>query len=549
MRHLRHALALVAVLGMGGLLVAAASARPDERPVGDITAYVADLREAATLATQAANATGWLAENNAQRCAQVSPAASKLVAAAAAARDVFRRYQAARTRFGTQEEIQLIGVVALGLRESRASLKKIAGEASGPPSAAEEAAARKEVSLFQRFIAVKLEDRLRVEGLADVLSSTSFREFSRKATAELFRRLQARGEMELRRLTGLRIRLDVPIGRQIRDFLEAELSRALTKLVVVAGPAGIFLNLVAGRFLDPGRLVSLVGQKLREALRNKGDVERRTRDSIAGLDLLRRPLNSPKDTPVDRIRTAVRNAQRALGQTSFLKGDLGRAIASTSDAARKQMLEGLLADLTRKEKDLKRAIALASGRFFLDSQLVGEDWGIGITYASKTLAEAQRLAKKLGCTITLPKPPTSKPPTTNNAPTAAVCKPATFRMEYFSSLGGKLGEYNAVFGRIEKTGTFAHKCLWFVEGSTTNESFVVFIDRTPIGTPGAIASGNCSGTRLDSHPFYHSRKRQLSVSGGERHLYQRPLVGSATIIKGVLAAAEAAGVGRPCPKK
>jgi hypothetical protein len=547
MRHLRHALALVAVLGMGGLLVTAASARPDERPAGDVTAYVADLREAAQLATQAADATEWLAANDAKRCAQVSPAASRLAAAAAAARDVFRRYQRAKTRFGTQEEINLLGVVALGLRESRASLRKVAGEASGPPSAAEQASARKEVGIFQQFIAIKLEDRFRVEGLADVLTATSFRDFTRRATAELHRRLKARGEAELRRLTGLRIRLDVPIGRQIRDFLEAELSRALSKLVVAAGPAGIFVNLVAGRFLDPGRIVALVGKELREALRNKGNLEARTRASIAGLDTLRRPLNAPKDTPVDRIRAAVRNAQRALGQTAFLKGDLQRAIDSTNDPGRKQTLAQLLADLKKKEGDLARAIKLATGRFFLDSQLVGEDWSIGISYATKTLAEAERLAKKLGCTISLPKPPTSSPPATNGMPTAAVCKPATIRMEYFSSLGAKLGEYIAVFGKLVKTATFGHKCLWYVEGSTTSEAFVVFIDRTPLGTPGSVPAGNCAGNRPDSHPFYNSRKRQLGVSGGERQAFQRALAGNATILKGVLAAAEAAGVGKSCP--
>jgi hypothetical protein len=269
-------------------------------------------------------------------------------------------------------------------------------------------------------IAIKLENRFRVEGLANVLTVTSFKEFTRKATAEFFRRLKARGEAEIRRLTGLRIRLDVPIGRQIRDFLEAELSRALSKLVVVAGPAGILVNLVAGRFLDPGRIVALVGRELREALRNKGDLDARTRASIAGLDALRRPLNAPKDTPVDKTRVAVRNAQRTLGQTSFLKGDLGRAISRTSDPGRKVTLEALLADLTKKEKDLKRAITLATGRYFLDSQLVGENWSIGINYAVKTLAEAERLAKKLGCTITLPKPPTSEPPAPNGVPTAAV---------------------------------------------------------------------------------------------------------------------------------
>ena len=134
-------------------------------------------------------------------------------------------------------------------------------------------------------------------------------------------------------------------------------------------------------------------------------------------------------------------------------------------------------------------------------------------------------------------------------PTAAVCKPATIRMEYFSGLGTKLGEYDARFSRLVRThpdDPYAFKCLW-VAGGPTDEAFVVFVEVVPSGAPGRIPSGNCSGTRRDSYPFFHSRTRYLSVSGGERKEAQRALAGNETILRGVLAAAEAAGVGAPCP--
>ena len=136
-------------------------------------------------------------------------------------------------------------------------------------------------------------------------------------------------------------------------------------------------------------------------------------------------------------------------------------------------------------------------------------------------------------------------------PTAAVCKPATIRMEYFSSLGSKLGEYDATFARLSKVypnDPYNFKCLWVASGPT-DEAFVVFIGIIPPGIPGRLVSGNCDGTRKDNYPFYNSRKRYLSVSGGERKSFQNAVGGNEKIIKGVLASAEAAGVGPPCPKR
>jgi hypothetical protein len=81
-----------------------------------------------------------------------------------------------------------------------------------------------------------------------------------------------------------------------------------------------------------------------------------------------------------------------------------------------------------------------------------------------------------------------------------------------------------------------------------NEAFVVFIDLVPPGLSGRFASGDCGRNRPDSPPFYHSRKRYLGVSGGNRAMFQNAVGGNEKILKGVLAAAEAAGVGQACPK-
>ncbi len=534
----RRASALIALVTIATLCVTVgvALAGREERPASDVTAYVADLRDAAALAQTAAGSAAWVGSRSAKRCNQFEPAAGKVARAADAAKAVFERYRKAKTRYGTQEELRLIASIGIDLREARGNLQKAAGETATAKPAEIDAAVR-EVGLFQTFVAIKIEDRLGVEGLADVLTSRSFREMRDKVVREIHSKLRKRAEAEIKRLTGIGIRLGVPLKEQIRDFLQAEFSRLLSRLVVTAGPAGILVSIIGERIFN------LIGDALKAALRNRGNLDGRAQTMLAGFERLRRSLNElPPNAPLDKVRTAVRQAQQALGSTAFLIGDLERAKRND-----------LLLDLKDAEADLKRTLSLSTRRFLLDSDLMGKDFGIAVSAMASVRADVERIAKKLGCKVA---PPSgggggASPPGKGKPPTAAVCKPTTIRIEYFSSLGGKLGEYNAVFNRIEKvpTATLTHKCLWFVEGSTTSESFVAFISYIPIGTPGTVPSGDCFRNRPDSPPFYHSRKRQLSVSGGNRQSFQNALGGNEKVLKGVLAAAEAAGVGTACPKR
>ncbi|HEU0305083.1 MAG TPA: hypothetical protein VFR32_10945 [Gaiellaceae bacterium] len=541
-RRLAALLGLAAVATLS-VVTAIALAGRSERPASQVDSFVVDLQAAAKLAEQAKSSTGWLAANNAKRCAQVEPAAAKLAAAADAAKAVFERYRKTKSRYGLQEEIRLITEIALDLRESRGSLAKVAGE-SYTPSNAEEKAALKEVGIFRQLVALELEDRLEIEGLADVLTARSLREVKDKVVSELQTRLRERAEQELKRLTGLSIRLNVPLKEQIKDFLRAELSRFLSRLVVSAGPAGIIISIVGGKIFDPGRLVDLIGAKLKAALREKGNLDARTAKTLAGFERMRRSLNAlPPNAPIDRVRAVVRDSERALKATKFLIGDLERAKRND-----------LKLDLEDAEADLKRTLSLSKRRFLLDSALLGEDFGLGVAAMKNFRAEAERLSKKLGCDP----PPKETGGGSGGAadkgkpPTASVCVPKTIRIEYFSSLGAKLGEYDAPFSklvRVYPADPYYYKCLWVTQPGGATEAFVIFIEIIPAGTPGRISSGNCTGNRPDSPPFYHSRKRQLTVSGGNRALFQNAVGGNAKILRGVLAAAEAQGVGPACPAR
>lgn len=534
-RRTLRAVALAACIGVvvAGSVAAARASRL-ERPVADVTAFVGDLRQAARLAEEARTASAWIADRNATRCAQVSPAASRLAAAAGAARSVFERYRGARTRYGTQEEIGLIAEIGRDLREARASLARVAGE-PGAPSAKERTAAEKEIGVFQQVVAVKLADRLGVEGLAEVLTAPSFRAASREVSRQVGSLVRKQAEAELKRLVGLRIRLDVPLRQQVRDFLEAELSRAISRLAIAAGPAGIVVT-IFGR-----RIFSLVGAKLREALRTKGDLDRRTAVTVTGFGSLRRRLNELRaDSPLDRVRPVIRDAQRALGATGFLEGDLRRARRND-----------LLAKVAEAGRALRRTLALTTFRFVLDSDLVGEDFGIAVRYTEKVRADAERLARKLGCTVELPPSDPGPPPRGRpKEPTAATCPPP-FPMEVVNFSGVRVGEFTVTGPTLQRTypddpgRPYSFKCLYFNPGDR-GENFVVFVDVVPPDVPGTIPSGNCSGSRPDTPPSFHSRTRYLSVSGGTRREGNRAVGGDAKIVRAALTRAEAQRVGLPC---
>ena len=519
--------AFAALTIAAALAAASAPAGRAERPADELTKYVASLRSAAKLADGAHRAAAELTGPN---CAAFGPAAAGVAEAAASAESAFRAYRKANTRYGTQEEIQLIAALATNLREARGLLARAAGE-TGTPSPAEQQAAGREVSLFQSFVALKIEDRLEVEGLADFLTSRSFAELKSKVVSELQRRLRERAEAELRRLVGLRIKFGVPLKEQIRSFLEAELSRALSRLAVAAGPAGLVISVFGGR------IVSLIGAQLAAALRHKGHVVERTNRAIAGFASLQEQLRRlPKDATLDRVRTVVRATERALNATAFLEGDIRRT-------GKPELAE----ELKAAEKKLRATLSVARVRFLLDSALFGEDFGIAIRYATGVRSDAARLAKKLGCPLATGGG-TGVPPAKGVAPTGASC-PSSFPMEAFSSLGAKTGEFTARFSKIEKTyppSSFYFKCLYVSDSG--GEVFVIFFELVPPDTPGKLPSGGCGSSRKDDYPFYRSRKRYLSVSGGERASFTRAVGGNDKILMAALALAEAQGVGQACPK-
>jgi hypothetical protein len=520
------------VAGVRRLLVAvtAGAALMVSVPAGAATGdpLAAQLRAAADRAEASAAELARLAGSGSPSEASLTAAASQLAQAAEAARVVLGRYRG--SSHGTREEYELLRTMTQRITEASASLAAARGRQTAP-SAQQQAAAQRQVGLLRQLVAQKVEERLQVEGLADVLTARSFAEARGLVVGEVERRVRAYGEAELERLTGVGIALGVPLAEQVRRSAEAYLARLLAKLTVSAGPAGIVIQIVAGKLIDPARIVRLVGDGLREALRQKGELEPRTARTAAGFDALAREFEQLPDNPrLADVHRLGRRLERAVNSTRFLEGDLRRAkrsdLLQRIEQARQRALDAARASLLRAQ---------------LDPEL------LDFPFAEKIglVTRARDAARTLGGSAT-------SSPGAGATPTAAACVPG-FTMESIRSLPPHdvTGTFDVRLAGLVKTyptSDLYYKCLYVRSDNPAAEAFVVFLELVPIGTPGAISSGNCDGRRQSSHPFYHSRTRQLTVSGGPRGLYTRAAGGDGAKLQEALRRAEAAGVGRPCPR-
>ncbi len=373
---------MAAAVGLAALPAVTLGA-PADRPAKDLTKYVAALRQATKLAEGASSASAALSGKD---CTRFGPAAAKLADAASAAQAVFATYAKAKTRYGTEEEIRLFGTLASDLVNSSRRLAQAAGE-TGTTSAQELRDAEGELGIFWRYLAERIQDRLEIAGLADVLTAHSFREIKDQVVAKLKERLKTRAEAEIRRLVGFRIKLDVPLREQIHDFLQAQLRQALTKLALTAGPAGIVVKLFGGQ------VISWLGAKLKEALRQKGRLDKRVATTISGFKKIEAQIGRlPGTAEISTVRRLIHDGQAALAATGFLKGDLQRA-GGTNAAA-------LLEQLTQAEKVMQAYLKGTRYIFLLDSPLLDENFSADAAYAARIRAGAGRLARKLGCPLT-----------------------------------------------------------------------------------------------------------------------------------------------------
>ncbi len=512
MTRLASAVAALAAVGSLGLGASSAATTP-------IGAHAAALRAAAAQVDRSLTEVNALLSRSPRDPAAVLAAGRRLAAAATRARDTLAVYRSGGLRDGTLEEFVLLRTVEQQLLEADAGFGTLAGKPPPKPSAADQQAARRQAHGLDPLVGQLVEAKLDVAGLGEVLTDPSLKTIKGQLVGQLDARLQTQLEEQIRRVTGLGLAIGVPLREQVRGAAEAYVGRLLSKLLVQAGPGGIIIQLLAGDKINPARLVALLGKELREALRNKGSVGPRADRSIASLAKLEQEIVSlSPNAQLSQVRRLMRRAAAAVAATKFLEGDLRRS----KDPKAKDRLERLI------EARESLAAHVRSYSAVIDSEPFGRDLEQSRQRADRIRADVEGLAGKLG---------------PGAIPTAAVCTPSTFKIEYFLASGLKGGEYDAHLSELIKQDEFNSKCLWVATGPT-DEAFVVFIAFAPPTAPGRLAAGDCA--RTNPSPFY-SDKRYLSVGGGHRKTGQQAVGGDVVVLKQVLAAAEAAGVGQACP--
>jgi hypothetical protein len=139
-------------------------------------------------------------------------------------------------------------------------------------------------------------------------------------------------------------------------------------------------------------LLEWLGPKVREWLRNKGDLDERTKRSVEGLESRREALNAfPPDAQVEEVRRAVRGAEGALRATQHLDGDLKRVASKGGEPAAAAI--ALLDRLGAAKANLGRTVRLTTLRFLLENRSYREDFRVLEQHLGEALRELEGLSK------------------------------------------------------------------------------------------------------------------------------------------------------------
>lgn len=309
-----------------------------------------DLRIGALQATQP--------EDNAQArqwAQDLQAAGNDLVAEGRAFKATLNAFVNSRTRRGLTEELDLIRECfeltdrsgsAIGARinfdlQAYAAARNLQQEAT---------AARNELVAL---LAQKVDERVEAEGLIVLLATEGIVAVRNEAVS----RLRAGAEQELDQITQREIGLAFHDASSFRSAVRAKahdlVQRKVAQLLFKITSNEIIVELLGAPIV--AWIEGELWPRLKEAFRNKGDLEFRTQRSANSLEAARMRLWAlPPDATLDQVRAAMRNGQAALNATRYLVGDLNRA--NRAD---------LYARLEESAEQLKRAFTITQQRFLL----------------------------------------------------------------------------------------------------------------------------------------------------------------------------------------
>ena len=144
------------------------------------------------------------------------------------------------------------------------------------------------------------------------------------------------------------------VENQARKRVKRFVAERLARLAVKINSGGIVIQIATEV------LVKIIGPKLKEALRFKGKLSRRTNITIKGFDNRAKDLARLREkSDPDKVRRYIENAQRALAMTKYLEGDLRRAGET-----------GLLAKLQAAADRLRSVLRAVRKRHGLDDSVL-----------------------------------------------------------------------------------------------------------------------------------------------------------------------------------
>jgi len=204
------------------------------------------------------------------------------------------------------------------------------------------------------LLAREVDDRLETEGLVELLTTGGLGAVRDAALQGL--RDEAQSEMD--RITQQELGIAFHDPASLRSALRQRgrdlVHRKVAQLLVRVTSNEIIIEFVGGMLVR--WIENDLWPKLKEALRNKGDLEPRTATSVASLERARMRLWALSETAsIDDVQAMIRNAEGSWNATRYLIGDLERA-------GRQDLLDRM----ATAKGELARAVSITRTRFLLD---------------------------------------------------------------------------------------------------------------------------------------------------------------------------------------
>lgn len=289
-------------------------------------------------------------------------------------------FQRAETRRGLYEELKLISACAFHLNLAISKYHALVGverDLSTPEErrAVQSEVMRKALELTKMNIASKLES----EGLQDIVTSESWDEVLEKSTYHAGRKVDEFIDRETEKIFGLGFHDVRSARRAIQLQMRNEVRRQVAKLLVKITTNEILIEFAAApiiRWIERDLI-----PHLREALRNKGNLDARMVRSKQTLERARRILYSlPCTARLSEVENAMGTARGIIHETHFLMGDLR--------SANRIPAYGEMSDAIG---NVQRALFITSNRFLLEKPDYEEELDYVVMEVKKMLAELDRL--------------------------------------------------------------------------------------------------------------------------------------------------------------